>query len=75
LAPYFPRFIWLLRDFGLKLVDTNNNAITTKEYLEMALSQRTSEEAKNEIRRGIQNAFVYRDCFTLVRPVVEEGKN
>ena len=52
LAPYFPRFIWLLRDFGLKLVDPNNNPITTKEYLEMALSQRTQEESKNEIRRG-----------------------
>jgi len=27
-----------------------------------------------QIRKGIQNAFVYRDCYTLVRPVVEEDQ-
>jgi len=72
LAPYFPRFIWLLRDFNLKLVDNNNDPITPKQYLELALAQRTTDETKNNIRKVLQTVFIERDCFTLIRPVEDE---
>ena len=32
----------------------------------------TNESKKKNIQKGIQNAFIHRDCFTLVRPVVDE---
>jgi hypothetical protein len=33
----FPSFLWVVRDFTLKLVDKNETPITAKEYLENAL--------------------------------------
>jgi len=72
LAPYFPQFMWLLRDFGLKLVDTDNNSITSSQYLENALGRPSKDKSKNEIRQVFQNVFPFRDCITLVRPVVDE---
>ena len=71
LEEYFPDFLWLLRDFSLRLVDKNNNSISTKEFLENALNLDTSEE-KSRIRKSIKQNFKNRDCFTLVRPVENE---
>ncbi|CAK0817613.1 unnamed protein product, partial [Prorocentrum cordatum] len=36
LAQYFPIFLWVLRDFHLRLADDKGNSITEKEYLEKA---------------------------------------
>jgi len=33
----FPSFMWVVRDFALKLTDENDTQITSKEYLERAL--------------------------------------
>lgn len=33
-----PSFIWVVRDFSLQLVDDKGRSITSKEYLELALS-------------------------------------
>ncbi len=30
----FPQFLWIVRDFSLKLVDKDGNKINSKEYLE-----------------------------------------
>jgi hypothetical protein len=72
----FPSFLWVLRDFSLKLVDPHGNPITSKEYLENALKQHKglSEgvENKNRIRRLLTNFFKDRDCFMLVRPTEDE---
>jgi hypothetical protein len=38
LKVYFPSFLWLVRDFSLKLTDEQNRTITPKDYLEMALT-------------------------------------
>lgn len=76
LAKYFPRFLWVLRDFSLKLRDEYDNPITSKEYFENALNPQKgiSEkiEARNRIRRLIKHFFTDRDCATLVRPTEEE---
>jgi hypothetical protein len=78
LAQYFPSFLWLLRDFSLRLVDQNGKNITEKQYLEKALENIKGEEnneiikEKNRVRSLIRTYFPERDCFTLVRPVEEE---
>ncbi|CAI2378647.1 unnamed protein product [Moneuplotes crassus] len=76
LAKYFPRFLWVLRDFSLKLRDEYDNPISSKEYFEHALMPQKgiSEkvEARNRIRRLIKHFFTDRDCATLVRPTEEE---
>ena len=76
-SKYFPSLLWLLRDFSLKLEDTEGNTITAKQYLDNALKQQTgcSEqiEEKNRLRRLICSYFTERDCFTLIRPVENEN--
>jgi hypothetical protein len=75
-AKYFPSFLWVVRDFALKLLDQYGNVINSKEYLEGALKEQkgTSDniEKKNKIRRLIVNFFKDRDCYTMVRPTEEE---
>jgi ABC-type phosphate transport system auxiliary subunit len=75
-SQYFPSFLWVVRDFSLQLVDEDNEKISPKEYLENALQQQKgfSEgvENKNRIRRMIQSFFKERDCFTMIRPLLDE---
>lgn len=76
ISTYFPSFLWILRDFALKLVDSQGSPISTKEYLESALTPTRgisdSVEAKNRIRRLLTGFFTDRDCFALVRPTESE---
>ena len=76
ISTYFPSFLWILRDFALKLIDSTGNPISTKEYLENALTPTKgisdNVEAKNRIRRLLTSFFTDRDCFALVRPTESE---
>ena len=76
LAEYFPAFLWLLRDFSLKLENIEGKEITEKEYLESALENKIGNSdtinEKNEVRNLIKAYFPDRDCFTMVRPVEKE---
>ena len=76
LAKHFPSFLWILRDFSLKLEDEYKNQISPKEYLENSLKEKkgTSDqiESKNRIRRLIKHFFEDRDCSALIRPMEEE---
>ena len=73
---YFPSFLWVLRDFALKLTDLKGNPITPKQYLEssLVLQKGTSEniKTKNQIRQVITGVFKKRDCFPLIRPLEDE---
>lgn len=73
---YFPSFLWVLRDFALKLTDTKGNPISARQYLENSLlpQKGSSENAemKNRIRRVITGVFRERDCFPLIRPLEDE---
>lgn len=73
---YFPSFLWVVRDFTLRLVDNFGAEISSVEYLERALELQkgTSDtvENKNKIRRMIKHFFQKRDWVTLVRPVEGE---
>ena len=77
MAKYFPSLLWLLRDFALKLEDSDGNVITAKQYLENALMEqkghRQSIEEKNLVRKMIKTYFIERDCFPMVRPVENEN--
>lgn len=72
----FPSFLWVVRDFTLKLVDTTGRELTSKQYLENALEEQKgsseSIENKNKIRRLFKRYFQERDCITMVRPVEDE---
>ena len=65
-----------MRDFSLQLQDEKGNEITSKEYLEKALSQRSNDphDTKNKIREGLVKYFKNRDCATMVRPLLEEDR-
>jgi hypothetical protein len=76
LSDHFPSFLWVLRDFSLKLVDGKGQRITSHTYFENCLLPQAgfSEgiEAKNRIRGLITEYFRDRDCVALVRPAEDE---
>ena len=39
LSNFFPKFLWILRDFVLELVDEKNNSISPVQYMENALNE------------------------------------
>lgn len=57
----FPSFLWVVRDFTLKLVSTDGEPIDAKGYLEQALEIQKglsdAVENKNKIRRMIKHFF------------------
>ena len=76
IAKNFPSFLWILRDFSLKLEDSQKNPISSKQYLENSLSFQKGVsdqvESKNRIRKLFKTFFADRDCSTLVRPTEDE---
>lgn len=78
LAKFFPSFLWVLRDFSLELVNTLGEDITPQQYLENSLAAHKGisdeVERKNRVRRMIKQFFPERNCFPLVRPLVNEGR-
>ncbi|KAI9224730.1 guanylate-binding protein [Blastocladiella britannica] len=76
LNKFFPKFVWLVRDFVLKL-ELDGVSITSDEYLESVLKPIEGEDSeklktRNGIRSSIQQYFPDRHCFTLKRPVNDE---
>ncbi|WIA08464.1 hypothetical protein OEZ85_007901 [Tetradesmus obliquus] len=73
---FSPAFIWLLRDFQLRL-ESNGKQITPAEYLEEALLPVKGGEAdianRNQMRTTIKAVFPDRDVATLVRPALSES--
>ena len=73
---YLPSFLWVIRDFSLRLVNTDGETITSKEYLERSLEVQKgfsdSVDQKNKIRNLLKDFFKERDCITLVRPLTDE---
>ena len=73
---FFPKFLWVVRDFTLQLIENDGRIINTNEYLEKVLQpQKGSGEVvdnKNKIRKVMTNYFKERECVTLVRPTIDE---
>jgi len=76
IAMNFPSFMWVVRDFSLKLANNEGKKLTSAEYLESCLQplKGVSEnvENKNKIRRMLKFFFQDRDCVTVVRPAEGE---
>ena len=76
LSYYTPKFLWLLRDFMLELRDQRGGAISSTQYLENALNDRSTTQKSSSTNKKIRDAllqfFKDRDCMTLVRPVNDE---
>ena len=70
--------MWIVRDFTLQLVDSEGEQISSKEYLEKALSNQKgfsdSVEQKNRIRRLLKSFFTDRDAVTMIRPLTDENR-
>lgn len=69
---FFPDFLWVLRDFHLRMTDARGGQITSKEYLENALRPASGQDKQNELRAAIRQIFPQRDCTTIVRPCADE---
>jgi hypothetical protein len=73
----FPIFVWVLRDFTLKLEDDQGKKISSNQYLEHCLKPQTGFSdaivSKNQTRRLISESFRERECVTLVRPAEDEN--
>jgi hypothetical protein len=73
LAPYFPHFMWVLRDFTLRLEDRRGAALSDAAYLEDALGEREGASAeRGAVRAHLREAFPRRSLFTLPRPAADE---
>lgn len=70
------KFVWVLRDFALQLIDKNGREMTPNQYLESCLEETTAmsleSRKKNEIRRAIKENLSRRSCHTLLRPTINE---
>jgi len=69
-----PNFIWIIRDFALKLEHPETGeSISSKDYLELCLRMKNKSSKlgneNNVIRENILKYFPNRDCITLPRPV------
>ncbi|OQR94743.1 guanylate-binding protein [Achlya hypogyna] len=77
LAPHFPPFVWLLRDFLLDMQE-NGVPLTPNTYLERSLEPRDSTsrrmDERNRIRQSLRTLFARRECLTLVRPATDEDQ-
>jgi hypothetical protein len=75
---FMPKFLWVLRDFTLKIEDERGRRISPSQYLENCLNdpnygERTSEDSR-KIKKSILNFFKDRECVTLVRPIGDESE-
>ena len=72
---FMPKFLWILRDFTLKIEDERGRKISPTQYLENCLSEPTYDrgnEDSKKIKKSILNFFKDRECVTLVRPIGDE---
>ncbi|XP_026061127.1 guanylate-binding protein 2-like [Carassius auratus] len=73
---FFPSFIWVLRDFTLKL-EADGKKMTEDEYLEFALDLKKGVNKKisdyNLPRQCIRNYFPSRNCFVFPSPASIEN--
>ena len=74
LSAFFPKFVWLLRDFQLELESANGQPMTPSEYLEECLRPQPGKSAavaeQNATRSAIRSLFNERSCVALPHPTL-----
>ena len=72
-----PKFVWVLRDFQIAILDDNDNCLPPKEYMESLLNMPSfmGAHARNNEKtlHSFLKIFRDRDCFTLPRPTKKES--
>lgn len=70
-----PSFTWVLRDFGLRMVDRDGRELTANEYLEHALEAHPSatDTARGATRASIVECFPSRRLVTMPRPTKSDS--
>ena len=80
IANITPKFMWVLKDFSLELIDESGREITSNDYLEDSLdpSKVVEREAGGKsaikIREAIIKLFRQRECMVFVRPMDDEAQ-
>jgi hypothetical protein len=78
IATITPKFLWLLKDFTLELLDEKGRKITANDYLEDSLNPSKVVEKEGtsaiRIREAIVKLFRQRECMVFVRPVEHESQ-
>ena len=86
-SSFLPSFLWVIRDFSLRLVDDSENPLTPKvsmlniKYLGLSWKKALKEQKgssdankeRNQVREILRSFFPNRDWYTLVRPVEDES--
>ena len=66
---FFPKFLWVVRDFSVK-IERDGVAMSSKQYLEEALHAEAGSSdltaQKNAVRAVLRSFFPQRDCITMV---------
>jgi len=77
LSELSPTFLWLLRDFHYQLTEEGRQ-LTPRDYMEEVLRDMPGStegvQNRNRMRTSIRGLFPERDCFALVRPLLDEGQ-
>jgi len=64
-----PNFVWVLRDFSLRLEDAQGTTITEDEYLTRALTHSDgATDERNSVRTAIRDSFLTTQLVTMPRP-------
>lgn len=73
---FVPKFVWVLRDFSLKLVDEDGDDISSNEYMENNLESKKGYDKRtmqrNRVCEMLRNFFRERECHTLIVPAADE---
>lgn len=70
-------FVWVARDFSLRMENTSGQGLTPPQYLEAQLADPPPDtlgfEEKVLLRKSLRSCFPNRTMVALVRPAVEEA--
>lgn len=73
-----PKFVWVLRDFQIAILDDNDNCLPPKEYMESLLNMPSfmgaNARSNEQILHSFLKVFKDRDCFTLPRPTKKDSE-
>lgn len=73
LSSHMPHFVWILRDFALKLTSRNGSEMTPDQYLEEAVQASEGDCSRSNVRDTIRTLFPNRNLVTLQRPVKDDA--
>jgi hypothetical protein len=75
-SDHMPEFVWILRDFRLKMTNRGGAQCSSREYLEEALNDDSScGEERSSIRRKLRDSFPRRNLLPFPPPDISASNN